>query len=422
MEGKRYLIVGTGAAGMAAAGVISELDPRGSITLLSAEPNPPYFRPMIPLIVSRERSDEQIALTGRGPFPSTAVDLRLGVRAARVDTGARQLSTADGAVLDYDRLLIASGGRPVVPEGVEGMNAEGVTTLRTLADARRMADRAREAGRAVVLGAGLQGVKAALALRHCGRSVILVEREAEILPTIMEADAAAVIRAELQRSEIDLITGATISAVQADGRGVCRVQLDNGKRFPCRLLCLSTGVVPDTAFLQQSGIRVEEDGGVITDRYTACNAPYVYAAGDVAVTHSSVTGAAVVTALWTSAVEMGRCAGANMAGRPTVYPGALGILNASRVGDTPFISMGLVHTSGTEYESHVSRQPRAYRKLVFSPGGDRLLGAVFIGDLTGAGLYGSLIRSGNPVERIKKQLVDHRLHYGHLLPAAAARV
>ncbi len=417
MQSKRYLIVGAGAAGMAAAGVVSELDPGGSITLLSAEPDPPYYRPMIPLLVSRQRSDEQIALAGREPFRSTsAADLRLGVRAARVDTGARQLFAEGGAAFDYDRLLIASGSRPLLLEGVEGMSAEGVTRLRTLADARQMAERARTAGQAVVLGAGLQGVKAALALRHCGLSVALVEREAEILPAIMEADAGALIRAQLQRSEIDVITGATISAVQTDGQGVCGAELDNGKRLPCRLLCISTGVAPDTAFLQQSNIHCDQGGGVITDRYTACSAPDVYAAGDVAMTHSAITGAPVLTALWTSAVEMGRCAGANMAGRPTVYPGALGILNASRVGDTPFISMGLVHTSGTEYETHVSRKPGAYRKLVFTPEGDRLLGALFIGDISRAGLYGSLIRSGSPIAGVKKQLVDHRLHYGHLLP------
>ena len=129
----------------------------------------------------------------------------------------------------------------------------------------------------------------------------------------------------------------------------------------------------------------------------------------------------MVTGLWTNAVEMGRCAGANMAGRPTAYGGTFGILNATQVARMPFVSMGVVHASGTDCEVHVQQKSNAYRKLVFTPEGDRLIGAVFVGDIDNAGLYRAVIRDRMKLNGIKRQVIDHTLHYGHLLTASRTR-
>lgn len=160
---------------------------------------------------------------------------------------------------------------------------------------------------------------------------------------------------------------------------------------------------------------VFRDPGVVVDRYTTSNIENVYAAGDVAVTFDPITGKRIVTGLWTNAVEMGRCAGYNMAGRPTEYAGTFGILNATQVADEPFVSMGIVHTSGTDYETHIISKPRAYRKLVFTPDGKRLVGAIFIGDISNAGLYRYVIRERMPVDDMKTFIINHQLHYGHFI-------
>src|SRR5208283_2899231 len=126
------------------------------------------------------------------------------------------------------------------------------------------------------------------------------------------------------------------------------------------------------AFVTPEDIRI--DIGVVVDRFTACSAGNLYAAGDAAVTFDPITGGRIVTGLWTNAVEMGKCAGYNMAGRPDEYGGTFGILNATQVADVPFVSMGIVHTTGHDYETHVFSSRNAYRKLVFSPDGARLVG------------------------------------------------
>jgi NAD(P)H-nitrite reductase large subunit len=276
-----------------------------------------------------------------------------------------------------------------------------------------MAHRARHSRSAVVLGAGLQGIKTARALLQRGLAVTLVEKEAQILPWMMESDAGGRIRRALEDAGVAVITGATLKEVQTDTRGVCGVVLDSGRELACRLVCISIGVVPNTTFLENSGIGV--DAGVIIDAHTACSAPNVFAAGDVAMTFDPITRKPVVTGLWINAVEMGRCAGANMAGRASEYGGAFSIMNAAHVAGLPLVSMGMVHASGTDYDVVVKESPDAYRKLVFSPEGDRLVGALFIGDIANTGLYRLLIRERVNVNGIKHQLIGHKLHYGHLL-------
>jgi NAD(P)H-nitrite reductase large subunit len=232
----------------------------------------------------------------------------------------------------------------------------------------------------------------------------------------MEPADALLIRRALDQAGLQVLTDCSAGAIVGDDRrGVTGVALDDGRELDCQMVCIGKGVRPNTEWLDGSGIRVER--GVVVDRYTGTNIPDVHAAGDVAVTFDPITGDPIVTGLWTNAVEMGRCAGANMAGRPSVYGGTFGILNATQVARMPFVSMGIVHTAGTGCETWSKGTGDGYRKLVFSPDGERLVGALFVGDIANAGLYRLVIRERMPVRGIKRQIIDHRLHYGHLLCA-----
>lgn len=94
---------------------------------------------------------------------------------------------------------------------------------------------------------------------------------------------------------------------------------------------------------------------------------------------------------------------------------AFSILNATQLADVPFVSMGTVHTGDTDLETHVRSDSRGYQKLVFSPDGSKLMGALFIGDISRSGLYRYLIREGLPIKKIKQEIIDHSLHYGRIL-------
>ncbi len=419
MAQKKYVIVGGSAAGMAAAETIAKVDPDGQVQVLSEEADAPYFRPLIPFIISRKKNDRQIFLQGQGPYRSETAEIRLQTRAQRIDTDAREVVADTGESFCYDRMLIATGSRPYIPEEIEGTDLPGVFALRTLADARQAEQRADAARHAVMLGGGLLNLKAAFALLERGIAVTLVVFSPEVLSQLMDPDDALLIRRALDQAGLRIVTGAAATRILGNGGGVTGVVLDNGDEMACEMVCIGKGVRPNTQWIRESGIDIQT--GVVADRYTRTTAPGVYAAGDVAVTFDPISGDPMVTGLWTNAVEMGRCAGANMAGRPTAYSGTLGILNATQVARMPFVSMGMVHTRGTECEVYRRQMTNAYRKLVFSPEGDRLIGAVFVGDIGNAGLYRALIRDGVQLNGIKGQVIDHSLHYGHLLLSRRSR-
>ena len=409
---KRYVIVGASAAGMAAAEAIRSLDKRGSVTLFSDEPDPPYFRPLIPFLISGRKCAADMVLSGEGPYSGAGIDVRLNARVEGIDGRAQTVRLLGGEQVAYDRLLIATGSQSYIPPETEGTNIEGVFALRTLAAARAAATRVANTRHAVMLGGGMLNLKVAFALLECGLRVTLIVQSPQVLSQLMEPEDAALIRDALNNAGLKILTGAGARRVLSNGSGVSGVLLDDGREIGCEMVCIGKGVQPNVKF-DHEGIQV--DRGVVVDRFTASSAANVYAAGDVAVTFDPITGGRIVTGLWTNAVEMGRCAGFNMAGRQTEYGGTFGILNATQVADVAFVSMGIVHTTGQDYETHVSGSRGAYRKLVFSPDGNLLVGVLLVGDISRAGLYRFVIKERKPVAGIKSHIIDHTLHYGHFL-------
>ncbi|MEJ2640255.1 MAG: FAD-dependent oxidoreductase [Desulfosarcinaceae bacterium] len=415
---RAHLIIGAGAAGMVAAAAIREQDAAARITVVSAEADRPYFRPLIPFLISGRKDPAQMSLEGQGPFRTDGVEIKLDTPAAAIDTERQAVVLASGQELAYDRLLIATGSRPLVPEAVKKQPISGVYSLRTMADARSIVQRCQTARQVVMLGGGMLNVKTAFALLAAGLEVTLVEIEASVLPWLMEADAATLIHNALLKAGLKVITGATLRRLRYEPEGgIKRVELSSGETLACQMLLIGIGVQPNIALLKSTPLHCDQ--GVVVDPHCACSVNNIFAAGDVASRIDPVSGAVVKTGLWSHAVEMGRCAGLNMAGKVRVCDRPYGVLNATQVADVPFVSMGVVHTAGTDYEAHVCTSPYAYRKLIFSAQGDRLIGALFVGDITNAGLYRHFIYQRRPAANIKSHMIRHRLHYGHLLSRAA---
>ncbi len=408
-----YLIVGGSAAGMAAAHTIRRKDSQGDIIVLSNEKSQPYFRPMIPYIVNGKKTPDDIALSGCGIFTQKNIDIRTNCIVTKVDTGNKTVETSSDETIAYDKILFATGSRPYMPETIKNLDANGVFSLKTVADAVGMAQRSQKTDHVVMLGGGILNLKAAFALLEKQIRVTLVVYSPEVLSQLMDPEDAFLVRKALDSAGLEIITGCSATDIESDENGVCAVALDNGKVLPCQMVCVGKGVVPNTDFLKGSQINI--DKGIVADVYTACSEKDAFAAGDVAVTFDPGTGEKTVTALWTNAVEMGTCAGQNMAGVKTRYSGTFGIMNATQVADEPFVSMGVVHTKEKDVETHIETSGSMYRKIVFDQNGTRLIGALFIGDITNAGLYRYVIRENKPIADVKSHLINHTLHYGHFM-------
>lgn len=416
----RYLIIGNGAAGNAAAQAIRRRDGRGEIIILSDEPHPAYYRPLLPYLLYDAPEGQHLYRDAL--HTPQDVTVHLGTRVQAIAPEVNTVLLEDGRHLAYDKLLIATGASPALPS-IDGLLGEGVFVLRTLDDATALRKCAVDGPQsAVVIGGGRIGTKAALALRHLGLEVAIVEMLGWIVPQQFDAAAAEIFQAALHAQGIRLLFGRTVHSVLrqtpsaapstgGQGRvppstskqgGVTGVLLDDGTELPAGLVVVATGVRPNVELARAAGLNTRR--GLLVNRFLQTSHPDIYAAGDVVETNDVVTGEAIVSGTWTNAVFMGEVAGENMAGGLREYPGAWGLLNAVELAGIPVISAGIVHTPWAGCEACTRRRDQVYRKLVFRDG--TLVGFILVGEIEGAGVYTMLIRERVDVGPWKEALIE----------------
>jgi nitrite reductase (NADH) large subunit len=412
----RYVIIGNGAAGHAAATTIRVRDPVGQILVISEAVNQAYHRPLIPALIEGIMSKESLY---REELPAPeGVEVRLGVRVETIDPVAKRLNLGNKETLSYDRLLLATGSSAIrLP--IEGLDGPNVHVLRTIRDAEAIKRSTERAGEAVVIGGGRVGMKAAFALRQSGIKVSVVEILDRIVPLQFDHTAAAIMKEAVESQGIKLFLGKTVRQVEKGDHGVQAVVLGDGSRLETDLVIVAVGVEPNLELARAAGLRINQ--GVLVNEYLQTSDPDIFAAGDVVETCDVVTGENIVSGLWTNAVEMGRMAGENMAGGKTEYPGAFAVLNSFELANIPTISVGMIDPPEKEnYQVHTSRKGDSYRKLVFRQG--VLVGAVLVGEIEGAGVYTGLIKGKKNVAQHLEALLAPRPTYAPWLSRERERL
>jgi nitrite reductase (NADH) large subunit len=375
MARKRYLIIGDGAAGLTAAASLRSADPEAVIGVFSDEPVPGYYRAALTNYLLGELREDQLFAVAPDFYQRQGIH-RIYTRVVGVDA-ARSLvwcSTSPEAI-GYDQLLVASGARARAPS-FEGAHLPGVLTLRTIADARQVYDAVRLRGlkTAVVLGGGALGLEWAHALLEHGVKVTLVERAPRFLPGSLDEVASDLLAARLRKAGIDVLFNDEVRALHPGPRGVAGVTLASGRGLSCELVAAALGVLPNSEFLANTGVRLAPNGAVLVNEQLHSSVANIWAAGDVA----NVAGEWL--ALWQPARLQARVAAQNMRGGSALHqPGAHYF--ATRLFDLDFARVG--QTERHEGESELIDFPRgtgriAYRKLVFA--GGLLKGALMIGE------------------------------------------
>ena len=413
----RYVIIGNGAGGVTGADTIRRLDPEGTITIVSDEEVPFYSRLLLADFIAGAVSEEELFLWTKDSYAALGIELLLGSTVVRLEPEEKRVLLADDQALNYDRLLIATGASPMLPE-VEGLEGPGVFSLRSIKNAREIVAASQNTEGAVVIGGGLIGLHTAFGLQARGLAVAVVEMLPHVLPQQLDPKAGDVLGEAIEAKGVQLILGQTVEKmVRGDGR-VKGVVLDDGQRVECGVVVVAVGVRPNIALAQEAGLEVGE--GILVDNHLQTSLPDIYAAGDVAETIDPLTGQRTLSAVWPSAVEEGRVAGFNMAGEPREYEGALGLLNSVEFAGIPIISVGLIKPEGKAYEISVWEGKDSYRKLIFRE--DRLVGAILLGDIERAGIYTALIRQQIDVGKIREVLTAGTINYGHLLQVQVPEV
>ncbi|HSB78560.1 MAG TPA: FAD-dependent oxidoreductase [Candidatus Methylomirabilis sp.] len=371
MMARRHMIVGGGTAGLNAILTIREQD-RGEseIDLVSAER--PYSRMVLPYYLGRTIAESHVFTLTPARLAELRVRTHIGPRAAGLDTRANNLTLDDGTVLPYDDLLIATGSS-AVRAPVPGADGPGVHSFWTLDQARGVLAGIREGGHVVMVGAGFIAFTILNAVLAHRAKLTIVEIAPQILPRMVDATAAGMVEAWLRRHGVEVKTGVSLTAIETV-QGRKRLRLQGEEDLIADLVIMATGIRTNLEWLNGSGLRVNR--GIVVDDHLRSTVPNVYAAGDVAEGRDLVTGDPAVHAIEPTAMEHGRVAGANMAGRDVVYRGSL-LMNIVEVCHLDIASFGAWDDPAAEAVSAMKPEQPAYRKLLWR--GDRLTGAMILG-------------------------------------------
>lgn len=394
----RYVVVGSGPAGISAAEEIRKIDSVGPITMITADPHPAYSPVMLTYWMSSRYPKERLFFREMGPWAKDhRVDLRCGRQAKAVDVHRQVVTLSPGEEIAYDRLLIAAGAVPLIPP-ISGIRAKGVCTFRTFADAEEILTSRRDLEHLCIMGGGFIGIKLACHLRERGLTVLVFEKEPRLASRIFDQRASDIVQEQLRRHGLSVETGAGIAEISNRDGWVSGVRLEDGRVFPTQILVVAVGVRPNTSFIEAP--IAANGGGIPVDERMETSVPHVYAAGDVATTWDSLTSSPFSNAVWPAATRQGKVAGANMAGGRRRYVHNFS-LNAMNLYGLQVTTAGhSLEQEGDDIRVFQEEKGNEYRKIVLKSG--VLIGFILIGDTSRAGLFLSRMKRGdiigNPAE------------------------
>jgi 3-phenylpropionate/trans-cinnamate dioxygenase ferredoxin reductase subunit len=313
---ERVVIVGAGQAGAQVAVSLRQLGFGGRITLLGEEPHLPYQRPPLSKgYLSGEMALERTHLRSEGYYEKHRIDLRLGMRAARILRRERAVVCADGRRLEYDALAICTG-TAARPLPLPGVDLPGVFYLRTLADSDAIKAALRPGAEAVIIGGGYIGLEVAASLRKLGGAVTVIEALDRVMNRVVAPPVSAFFAAEHTRHGVEVVTNAAVAALAGDGR-IARVVSVDGRTFAADLVVIGIGAVPNDELARAAGLEV--DNGIVVDAFGRTGDPAIFAAGDVTNHPNAVFDRRLRLESVHNAMEQAKAVARAIAGQPQAY-------------------------------------------------------------------------------------------------------
>jgi len=398
---KRHLIVGGGSAGLAALEQIRRQTREDEIKLVSMDPYPFYSPTALPYLLAGRIKEAALWIYDEQYLRQWDSMLVTGKEVVHVIPEKGQVAYRDGTVDNYDTLLVATGSEPVWPL-IEGLEQVGCLGFHTLADYRKLVSALENKTDIIVLGAGLVGMEVAFGLLERGCSVSIVEKEQGVLPLYFDGPAETHIREVFLQMGARVFTESPVSRVTRE-KGRIEAVFTDGRSLEGDVLIVTAGVKARVSFLGDSGVKINQ--GILVDRQMRTNMPNIYAAGDVAEAVDFFAGQPGLNPILPAAVEQGKVAGANMAGRQTDYEGWISMNTFNFFGNRAFVaglSMSRDRDHYTLEENDDAR--KQFKRLVFHE--DRLVGAVFVNTEVDSGVIVHLIRRRAEMGAYKELLFE----------------
>ncbi len=412
MKKAQFVSIGFSAGAIGMIEAVRLFNNDAKILVVTKEPFPAYGRPAIVDYAMGKIADEGIFYKGSNYAKMRGVEAVTGVAVEKIDPASKVLTLSNGEKVEYGKLLVNTGGKPISPP-MPGKELDGVMHFFDLGDAKKMRERVIDGGAktAVVIGGGLIGLKAAEALVHLGVKVHMVELAPTILSRALDPVASKLMTDKLKAAGVEIYTETTVAEILGDKK-VEKVKLSNGKTVDADLVYISIGVTPDSKLAEDAGAKA--DRGILVDRHMQTNLKDVYAAGDAVKGYNFVECIDQVIAIWPVARKMGHFAGLNMMDMNVEYDGAFP-MNSLYFEDLYTISYGITNpenSKGIEIIEKMWSDGKTYRKFLLRSG--KLIGAVYVNDITRAGVAKGLIYEGADVGAYKDHLLRDDFSFVHI--------
>jgi nitrite reductase (NADH) large subunit len=386
--------------GMATARLVDELAKvalgRYAIAVIGDEPRLAYNRVLLSSVLAGETASHDIELRPASWWRDRGVTLKYGCRATEIDVGRHELKIANEESVSFSKLVIATGSTPL-RLNVPGSDLAGVHTFRDSRDVDLLLTLAAQKKRVVVVGGGLLGLEAAYGLAKAGAPVTLIHLMDRLMERQLDAPAAGLLKTLVERKGIKVLLNANTARLHGATR-VDGVELTDGRRIEADAVIFAAGIRPNVALAKDAGIAVGR--GVMVDDHLQTAAPEIFALGECAEHRGICYG------LVEPAYEQARVLAQHLAGKTAAYGGSVVATNLKVSGVSVFSAGDFIGADGSETILLSDVRHGTYKKLVISEG--RLAGAVLVGDVESALWYLELIRTREPVARIRRDMMFGR--------------
>ena len=365
---EKFVVIGSGIAGLSACDEIRKRNKTCSIEIISDEDVFCYNRPMLTKGILSEFDALNFFTKQLDWYKENNITLTLSTKVESIDTAGKTLKCSDGQQRSYDKLILATGAECNVPP-IKGADSSNVFVIRKLADANAIRQRLDATTDIVVIGGGVLGLEAAWEFDRAGKNVTILELADALMKNQLDAGASKLLQEGAEKSGINVLTGIQIGQITPSG-----VELTDGTKVPGQMVIISAGVKPNAAVAVAAGIDGERWINVNEKMETSVKD--VYACGDVAMCNGKSVG------IWNQGLEMGKVAGANAAGDERTYKPVTPSNAYSGMG----IELFAIGDNGKNPDLHYKALELAdpakgiYKKLYFV--NNRFSGGILVGDVS----------------------------------------
>lgn len=398
-EKMKLVLVGNGLAGMRCLEDLLDMAPdRYEITVIGEEPWGNYNRIMLSPVLSGDKTIEDIMLHSHAWYSEKGIQLIADDPAIKIDRPRKQVHTQKGMVVNYDRLILATGSKPFIPP-IAGTDLKGVMSFRDIYDVNQMLEYTKNKKNAVVIGGGLLGLEAAYGLKRRGMNVTVLHLMDRIMDRQLDSRASQMLRHSIEEKGINIITEANTEALLGVDGHVNQIRLKDGTLLDADLVVFAVGIRPNISLAQSAGLRTQR--GVMVNDTMQTYDPSIYAVGECIEHRSQTFG--LVEPLWGQAFI---CA-SHLAEHGSLTFKAPTVPTQLKVSGVDVFSAGNFEPS-EDFEDIIlnDEKRQIYKRIIIQH--DKVIGAVLFGDTEDGAWYAELIADETPISNIRNKLLFGR--------------